>query len=457
MNLIKNDIVEGRIVNQGNSGEGVLKTEGFPMFVEYGLKDELVRTKVLKVNKTHAFGKIIEILEPSKDRVTPLCPYYFKCGGCQLMHQNYESQLKFKTQRVKDCFSRIAKIENALILDTIGMDNPYFYRNKIQLPVSKKDGEVNIGFYAKRTHKVIDIEKCLIQHEDANKLIETLRKYIEELNLDIYDELEDMRENQLRHFLIRKGFTTDELMLVPIFTSVDENIIEGTKKLFENIKNETKITTLIINVNSAKSNTILGDRNIVLYGNGFIVDNIFDKKFKVSPHSFFQVNPKQTEIMYGLVKEFGGFKGDELVFDLYCGAGTISLTIADSVKEVIGVEIVPQAIEDANYNKELNNIKNAKFIEGKSEIVAKQLVDEGLKPSAVILDPPRKGADISLLETITQDIKPEKIIYVSCDPATLARDVSFLTNNGYTLNKVQPVDNFPQTSHVEIVCLMSRK
>ena len=455
MDLIKNDIVEGRVVNQGNSGEGVIRFENFPMFVEYALPGEVVRTKVLKVNKTHAFGKINEILEESKDRVNPPCPYYYKCGGCQLMHQKYQGQLDFKTQRVKDCFERIGGLKDVNVLNTIGMKEPYFYRNKVQMPVSEKDGQVHLGFYAGRSHNVVDIDRCIIQHEDANVLIGHLKDYISELSIEIYDENSDIKENQLRHFLIRKAFYTGELMVVPVFTSVNDEIIRKTSEFFEKIS-DVKITSLIINLNDRVTNTILGSRNILVFGDDFITDMIFDKKFKISPHSFFQVNPEQTRIMYSLVREFGDFKKTDLVFDLYCGAGTISLTVADLVDKVIGVEIVPQAIEDANFNKNLNNIKNAEFYTGKSEDVAKELSDRGLKATTVILDPPRKGADESLLTTITEEIIPNKIIYVSCDPATLARDCRYLTDNGYSITKVQPVDNFPQTAHVETVVLLSR-
>lgn len=454
MDIIKNDIIEGKIENQGNSGEGVLRIDNFPVFVEYALPDEVIRAKVLKVNKTHAFGKITEIIEESPCRVEAICPYFYRCGGCTLMHENYEAQLKFKTQRVKDCFIRIGnfKEEEILIKDCIGMENPYEYRNKVQLPLSRNESNINIGFYSKRSHNVIDIDKCLIQNEESNYILNLIRNWVKEENIKVYNE-EKVEKLAIRHLLIRKAFFTDEIMVVPVFTSVNEKIKESLRKLF--ITSKVKITSLQVNINNKKTNTILGDENILLMGKDFIVDTIGDKKYKISAHSFFQVNPIQTKVMYDKVLEFGDFKKDETVYDLYCGAGTIGIYVSNYVKEVIGVEIVPQAIVDANENKKLNNIDNITFIEGKSEIIIKDLLEKKTHPNTIILDPPRKGCDIELLKSICT-VMPNKIVYVSCDPATLARDARYLKDNGYQLKIVQPVDNFPQTSHIETIVLMSK-
>lgn len=458
------------ISSMGYEGEGVGKVEDFTIFVPGALIKEKVKVKIVKVNKNFAFGKLIEVIDKSQHRNEPVCGIYKRCGGCQLQHFNYQAQLKFKKQRVQDCINRIGKLnikgseekkvkdntvnsdEGIVLHDTIGMETPYRYRNKVQLPVGRRDGEVQIGFYAPRSHEIIHMDSCSIQDEIADKVVLLMKSWIEEYSIEHYNE--EQHSGLIRHIMVRRGFKTGEVMVV-IVTRTEElpHKEEFIKLIAENIKG---IKSIIQNINNKKTNVVLGENNITLWGSDIISDYIGEFKFNISPLSFFQVNPVQTETLYNKALEYANLTGDETVFDAYCGTGTISLFLSQKAKKVYGVEIVPQAIENAKVNAVQNNIKNAEFIVGQSEKVIPALIEEGVYAEVVVVDPPRKGCERILLEAIAK-MKPKRIVYVSCDPGTLARDLAVLDELGYGTKEIQPVDMFPQTAHVECVARIESK
>ncbi|WMJ80529.1 23S rRNA (uracil(1939)-C(5))-methyltransferase RlmD [Clostridium sp. MB40-C1] len=441
-----------QITGEGYEGEGVARIDNYPVFIQGALLGEEVKTRVIKVKKSFAFGKLLEIIKSSKNRIEPVCSIYNKCGGCSIQHFSYEAQLEFKKNRVKDVLDRIGKLEDYTLHDTIGMKNPYRYRNKVQLPVGEEEGEVKIGFYAPRSHNIIDMRRCHIQDEIGDTVIFLTKDWMKRFNIKAYDE--DKNTGLVRHIMIRSGFKTGEVMVVIV---TNERKLphkdEFVKVISENIEG---ITSIVQNVNSKKTNVILGEECITLYGRDYIRDYIGEFKFNISPLSFFQVNPIQTEILYSKALEYADLNGKEVVFDAYCGAGTISLFLSQKAKKVYGVEIVPQAIENAKVNARENNVTNVEFSVGKSEEIIPELIKKGIKADVVVVDPPRKGCDEKLLEAISE-MKPKRIVYVSCDPSTLARDLGILEKDGYKVIEVQPVDMFPQTAHVETVCLMSKE
>lgn len=439
------------IISEGYEGEGVAKPEGFPIFIPGALKGEKVRIILVKVNKSHGFGKLTDILEPSEYRTEPVCPIYKKCGGCQLQHMNYEEQLRFKKNRVKDCVERIGKIQHVVIHDTLGMEKPFRYRNKVQLPVGGENGSPIIGFYAARSHNIIDLQQCGIQHQVGDSIVDIARVWMKKYNIVGYDE--ESGTGSIRHIMVRKGFKSGEVMVVIVTNTKDfpykQQLIE------EIIYNIPDVKSIIQNINSKKTNVVLGQENITLWGADTITDYIGEFKFYISPLSFFQVNPVQTEVLYNKALEYAGLNGNEVVFDAYCGTGTISLFLSKKAKKVYGVEIIPEAIENAKKNAELNGISNAEFFVGKAEEVIPDLIAKGVKADVVVVDPPRKGCESSLLHAMGK-MSPSKIVYVSCDPSTLARDLAILENLGYKTMEVQPVDMFPQTAHCEVVCLLTK-
>lgn len=452
------------IDSQGYEGEGVGKVNGLTVFVPGAIMDEKVKVKIIKVNKNFAFGRLMDIIETSKYRQNPPCSIYKRCGGCQLQHMSYEYQLEFKKNRVKDCLERIGKLQveeqgnisdktdKVKLYETIGMEKPYRYRNKVQLPVGKGKDDVNIGFYAKRSHEIINMDSCYIQNETADEIIKIIRAWIDKYNIDIYNE--KSRTGILRHIVVRKAFSTEEVMLVIVTTS---SKLPHKSELIELVsKNVNEVKSIIQNINNKNTNVVLGEKCVTLWGSDTINDYIGKFKFNISPLSFFQVNPVQTEVLYKKVLEYADLTGDEIVFDAYCGTGTISLFLSQKAKKVYGVEIIEQAIENAKVNAIENGINNTEFIVGKSEVVIPELIDKGIKADVVVVDPPRKGCDKSLLLSISK-MSPSKIIYVSCDPGTLARDLGILDNLGYKTECVQPVDMFSQTSHVECVVKLKRK
>lgn len=459
----KNEEYIVEVSGLGFEGEGVAKVEGFPVFIQGALVGEKVKVKIIKVSKNFAFGKLIEVIETSEHRREPVCSIYKRCGGCGLQHLSYEGQLDFKKSRVKDVLERVGKLrvsENSqavngdggvVLHDTIGMKEPYRYRNKVQLPVGEENGEIKIGFYAQRSHEIIDMNTCHIQDEVGDKVVALTKEWMKKYSIKPYDEKN--HKGTVRHIMIRRGFNTNEVMVVLVTRTRELSHKEEFVDLIrENIEG---IISIIQNVNNKKTNVILGEENITLFGENHISDYIRQFKFNISPQSFFQVNPVQTEVLYSKAMEYAGLTGKETVFDAYCGAGTISLFLSQKAKKVYGVEIVEQAIEDARVNAKENNIDNVEFIVGKSEEVIPELIEKGIKADVMVVDPPRKGCEKSLLEAIGK-MQPDRIVYVSCDPGTLARDLAILEGEGYRTVEVQPVDMFPQGAHVECCCLLER-
>ena len=441
------------IVAQGYEGEGIAKFEGnFPIFIEGALKGEKVNARIVKVKKNFAYGKLIEVIEPSNERCEAKCNLHKRCGGCKLQHSTYKEQLNFKFERVKDCISKIGKLDSNIVKFPLGMESPWRYRNKVQLPIGMVNGELKIGFFAPRSHEIIDMESCLIQDEIADKVVELARGWIKKNNIKPYNIDGNYDESGiLRHIMIRRGFTTNEVMVV-VVTNGNKlpNKDEFIKLIVDNIPG---IKSIVQNVNSKPTNVILGQECITLWGEPTISDYIGDFRFNISPLSFFQVNPIQTEVLYGKALEYAQLTGGETVFDAYCGTGTITLFLSQKAKKVYGVEIIPQAIENANINARENNVNNVEFFVGESEVVIPDLINKGVKADVVVVDPPRKGCDVKLLNAIT-NINAERIVYVSCDPSTLARDLAILEENGYKTLEVQPVDMFPHTAHIENCALL---
>ena len=454
--VIKNEEYILDIVSQGYEGEGVAKIDSYPIFIEGALKGEKVKVKIVKVNKNFAYGKLLEVIEKSEGRVEPKCKYFKKCGGCKLQHMNYETQLDFKWERVKDCIKKIGGLSEDLVEYPIGMEeNPYKYRNKVQLPIGMDKSKPVLGFYAPRSHDIIDIEKCLIQEEDANKISKITREWIEEFNImPAFVDGKFNKKGLLRHVMIRKGFKTGEVMVVIVATRKDlKHIDELIKKLEFHVEG---LKSVVLCVNAKDTNVILTPECYTLWGEDYIQDYIGDFKFNISPLSFFQVNPMQTEVLYNKALEYAELTGKETVFDAYCGTGSITLFLSQKAKKVYGVEIVEPAIINARENAKMNNVSNTEFFVGKSEEVIPKLIKEGVKADVIVVDPPRKGCDIKLLKAIGET-KPERVVYVSCDPSTLARDLKILDELGYKTEKVQPVDMFPQTAHIENIAKLVRK
>jgi len=445
----RNYIVD--ITGLSSEGLGVARIEGFTVFVEGALPKEQAEIKIVKVLKNYAFGKLLRTLKTAACRIEPSCGVVKRCGGCQLQHMSYEAQLQYKTQQVKDALERIGGLNGVAVHDTIGMEDPWRYRNKAQFPVGM-DGDVMIGFYANRSHEIIDTPQCSIQDAVNDNVIQTVREFIKKYDISVYDE--NTGKGIIRHIVTRKGFKTGEVMVCIV---INGDSLPCGKALVEMLRARTDgLKSVVVNINKKKTNVILGERNIVIFGEEAIYDYIGEFKFRISPLSFFQVNPVQTEVLYGKALEYADLKGDETVFDAYCGIGTISLFLSRKAKKVYGIEIVPQAINNAKENARLNGVKNVEFLVGESEIVIPELYRKGIKADVIVVDPPRKGCDEKLLEVITE-MSPEKVVYVSCNPATLARDLKYLSERGYEVREVQPVDMFPQTSHVETVVLMSKK
>ena len=444
------------IISQGYEGEGIAKIDNkYPIFIEGALKGEKVKVRIVKVNKNFAYGKLMEVLEASEERVNPPCAIYKRCGGCKLQHASYKAQLDFKWDRVKDCVSKIGKLDPSIVKYPLGMENPWRYRNKVQLPIGLINGEVKIGFFAPRSHDIIDMESCLIQDEIGDKVVKLTREWIEKFNIRPYNVDGEYDEKGIvRHIMIRRGFTTNEVMIVLVTNG--EKLPHKEEFVDLMVKNIPGIKSVIQNINSKKTNVILGLESKTLWGEDTISDYIGDFRFNISPLSFFQVNPTQTEVLYGKALEYANLTGNEEVFDAYCGTGTITLFLSQKAKKVYGVEIIPQAIDNAWINAKENKVENVEFFVGESEVVIPDLINKGVKADVVVVDPPRKGCDKKLLDAIT-NIDAKKIVYVSCDPSTLGRDLQLLEENGYKTLEVQPVDMFPNTSHIECCVLLKKR
>ena len=453
----KNDEFILEIEDMGVNGEGIGHVDGLALFVKDALIGDTVRVKVMKMQKNYGFARLLEVIAPSADRIAPRCPVARSCGGCQIQEMNYPAQLKFKAKKVKENLERIGKLdfnaENAPeFYDCIGMDVPWNYRNKAQFPIGRnKEGKIIAGFYAGRTHSIIECEDCAIGIKENKDILHMVIAHMEKWKIEPYRE-ED-HKGLVRHVLIRKGFTTGEIMVCLILNGKK---FPGLSELVDNLKKIDGMTSISINVNTEHTNRILGSEVIPVYQEVYITDYIGDVKFRISPLSFYQVNPVQTRKLYGTALDYAELTGEENVFDLYCGVGTISLFLAKKAKHVIGVEIVGQAIEDAKVNAQINHIENAQFYCGAAEEVIPDLYRQGVTADVVVVDPPRKGCDEKLLDTIV-NMAPEKVVYVSCDSATLARDLKYLNEHGYVVRKVKPVDMFPMGVHVETVVLLSHK
>jgi len=448
----KNDYIDARFEDLTHDGAGVAKVEGYPIFVPNGLPGEKAKIKVLKVNKGYGFGRLIELYEKSPYRVEPQCPIYKECGGCQLQHLSYEGQLKAKEKQVRDVLQRIGRLENIDVHPVLGMKEPWRYRNKAQVPVGEQEGGLIGGFYQQRSHKIIDMKECIIQQEKNDEVVQAVIEICSRYGVTAYDE--NTHKGDLRHVMARYGLTTGEVMVV-LITRTNElpHKNEIIKEITERIKG---IKSIVQNINKQKTNVIFGDKTKVLWGEEVIYDFIGDIKFAISARSFYQVNPEQTKVLYEKALEYAGLSGNESVIDAYCGIGTISLFLAQKAKKVFGVEIVPEAIEDAKRNAELNGITNAEFAVGEAEMVIPKWYEDGNTADVLVVDPPRKGCDEALLKTIIE-MKPQKVVYVSCNPGTLARDLRILEDGGYQTVEVQPVDMFPQTMHVECVAHLEFK
>lgn len=443
----KNDHAELVITDMSVTGEGVGKADGFTFFVKDTVPGDRVLANITKVKKTFGYARLIEVLEPSPDRVPMFCPIARPCGGCTLQELSYPAQLRFKENLVRSSLLRIGGFSEqklqSIMEPIIGMDQPLRYRNKAQFPVGfDKNGRLTAGFYASRTHTLVPVSDCLLGIEENELILQRILSWMESEENPPYDET--YGTGCIRHILIRKGFHTGEIMVCLVVNDT----IQGGEALREVLFDIPGMTSVSLNFNQDRTNVILGDKTVSLWGKPTITDYIGEIRFEISPQSFFQVNPVQTEKLYGKALEYASLTGKEVVWDLYCGIGTISLFLARKAALVYGVEVVPQAIRDARLNAKLNQIKNAEFFVGKAE-------ERSLpgNPDVIVVDPPRKGCDEALLHTIVK-AQPGRIVYVSCDPATLSRDLRFLCDEGYDLLEATPVDMFPETRHVETVCLL---
>ena len=453
MEYRKNDIVTLEIVDCGTDGEGIGKADGFTVFVKDAVIGDTVKAKIMKAKKNYGYGRLMEILKPSPYRVEPVCPSARQCGGCQLQAVSYEEQKVFKEKKLRGHLERIGGFHDLPMEPLIGMDEPYHYRNKAQFPVGRnKEGRIITGFYAGRTHAIIENRDCTLGIPQNKDVLDRVIAHMEKYNIAPYDEMTG--RGLVRHIFVRYGFFTGEIMVCLIINGQE---LPHQKELIEKLCEMPGMTSISLNINKKRNNVILGDKVKTIWGQEFITDKIGDISYEISPLSFFQVNPKQTWKLYSKALEYADLHGEETVWDLYCGIGTISLFLAQKARFVRGVEIVPAAIEDAKRNAKINNIENVEFFVGKAEeVLPREYEKNGVYADVIVVDPPRKGCDEMLLKTILK-MQPKRVVYVSCDSATLARDLRFLCDNGYELKKVCGVDQFPQTVHVETVVLLSHK
>lgn len=444
----KNDVLYLHITDISSSGSGVGRVEGIPIFVPQTAIDDKIKVKIVKVKKGFCFGKLLEIIEPSKDRVKIDCPQFAKCGGCAFRHISYDAEKRTKKNNVYNCIKRIGGI-SLEPEDIVCPTDTLRYRNKAQYPINV-DGKT--GFYATHSHRVIPNDDCLLQPEEFSLAQRALEEWIVRTNASIYNE--ETGEGLCRHLYLRKGFSSGDIMAVLV---VNSDTIPHRELLVELLKSALgeSLKSICLNVNKAKNNVVLGGKNIPIYKDDFITDTLCKVKVRLSPNSFYQVNSHMAQKLYEKVAEYA-HPENKVVLDLYCGAGTIGLSMADRAKKIIGVEIVPDAVEDAKMNAQNLGLQNTEFICGDAAIAAKQLRDRNIFPNVIIVDPPRKGCEEKLLDIIAFEFSPESLVYVSCDPATLARDVALLKNKGYTLKEYTPFDLFPRTAHVETVALLAR-
>lgn len=448
----KNDIVKLEITGITSEGNGVGRADnGIAVFVPFTAVGDIINTRIVKVNKNFCYGIIEDIINPSDKRCESDCEVFSKCGGCSFRHMSYESELRAKQLFVSDAFRRIGGL-SVDFEEIVGCDKIDFYRNKAQYPVAVQDGKAVCGFYSKRSHRVVPFTACRLQPEIFREIADFITSSINKNNIPAYDE--KTGKGILRHIYIRQGYHTSEIMLCLVVnthkTGILKKIAESAAEKFPDIK------TVLANINTQNTNVIMGDKTDILYGDGTITDIMCGNKIILSEHSFYQINTPQAERLYGIAKEYANLSGNECILDLYCGAGTIGLSMADKISCLYGVEIVPQAIENAKQNAILNNIQNAEFICGDAGKTALKLAESGKKPDVIFLDPARKGCDDITLKSVN-DMSPEKIVMISCNPATCARDVRILSDMGYRIEKARAVDMFPRTVHVECVVLLTKK
>ncbi|MCI8362087.1 MAG: 23S rRNA (uracil(1939)-C(5))-methyltransferase RlmD [Clostridia bacterium] len=441
-----------QIIDNGMEGEGIAKIDDFVIFIPNAIKGEKVKILILKVLKSHAYGKIIEILEKSKYRIEEDCTTYKRCGGCNLRHIDYEETLNIKQRKVENLVNKTLKGNNIEVKNVIGMGNPYGYRNKAQYPVGmNKLGEPVIGVFAERTHEIVPMQKCYIQNEIAEKIAFAIYKFIKEKNIPVYNE--SNRSGIIRHIVIKVGIRTHEIMCILVLNSKS---IQHESELVDMLVKEYNVKTIVKNINEENTNVILGKQNIVLHGDGYIYDILGEYTFKISPMSFYQINPVQAEVLYNIAIEMTELSKEDILFDLYCGIGTIGIFASTHVKKVYGIEIVEEAIKDAKENAKINNIKNIEFYAGDVEKIFANLIEKKqVYPDVIIVDPPRKGLDENTINNILA-VKPRKVVYISCNPATMVRDMKLLEEK-YEISEIQPVDMFPFTSHVECVAVLQLK
>jgi 23S rRNA (uracil1939-C5)-methyltransferase len=469
----KDDLLTVEITDIGNDGEGIGKIDGYTLFIKDAVIGDKVKAKIMKAKKNYAYAHLEEVITPSKDRVRPRCPIARQCGGCQIQNMSYESQLKFKQNKVRNNIIRLGGFDekeiDSIMEHIIGMDDPFKYRNKAQFPVGKdKNGKIVTGFYAGHSHNIIPNTDCIIGVPDNKEILEIIIAHMEKNHIEPYDEVTG--KGLVRHILIRKGFVSGQLMVCLVVNYKNKNntdniYIKNQDELISKLSSITGMTSISVSINTEKTNVIMGTEIHTIWGQDTIKDTLCGLEFNISPLSFYQVNPVQTEKLYGQAIEYAGLTGNETVWDLYCGIGTITLSMSKKAKQVYGVEIIPQAIDDANDNAARNNISNAKFYVGKAEEVLPDFYEKesekdsssnALHPDVIVVDPPRKGCDQMCLDTMLK-MAPNRIVYVSCDSATLARDLRILCDGGYKLEHVRPCDMFPMSVHVETVVLLTRQ
>ncbi len=449
----KGELYTLEIHSLSHNGEGIGRYQGFTVFVPQAVPGDTVEVEIISTKKTYARGLITRIIVSSPNRTPAVCRVSSDCGGCQLQHFNYQAQLNAKQQLVKDALARVGGLQNITVAPVLGMSDPWHYRNKASFPLGGQTGRVKIGFYQPRTHKIIDIDYCHIQHPLINKSLTIIKKLIDNSQIEPYQEINHC--GVLRHLIIRIAPGTEEILVALV---VNKDIGSPLRQLATAISQEIpEVKGVVLNINEKQTNVIMGNQEITLIGRNYIIDNLLGKSFLISAKSFYQINAVQTPVLYRQAIEKANLQGNEILVDAYCGTGTIGLMLAEQAKQVIGIELIPAAVQDARRNAELNNINNAEFHVGRAEQVIPELISKGLKPDLIVVDPPRKGCDPALLSAIIA-AGIFRVVYISCNPATLARDMSILVDNGYQIaGDVQPVDMFGHSSHVECVVRIQRR
>lgn len=446
----KDEIVRVRIIDISHEGKGIAKVEGYTIFVEGGTIDELVDIKIVKTKKNFGFARVVDLVEESKYKIEAKCRLAGRCGGCDFQDLDYKRQLKYKEDKVKNNIARIGEIEDLAIEDILGMEEPYHYRNNVQIPVSSHKGVPVIGYYKKGSKQVVDTDYCNIQDDIANRAVKVLREYMMDFSVQGFDR--KTNKGNVKHLIVRTAEKTKDTMIVLV--THKDSLVEKDSLVDRFTREIPELKSLIHNVNKKDTGRVLGPESKTIFGDNHIVDSIGDLQFKISKESFFQVNPVQTEKLYQKVEEYLELEGGETLVDLYCGIGTIGMYLSKSARHIIGIEAVGQSVRDAKKNMKLNNISNMEFIEGLAEDVFSKLVADEIEIDALVVDPPRKGLDMEVIESI-KSLKPKKLVYVSCEPSTLARDLKEL-KEVYKVSALQPVDMFPQTVHVESVCKLEK-